>query len=236
MGIFSKKRYIPGLDQQAANRILGNVFDACNKEHNSVPLEVLESYSRYRRDRYLLQKIIIILVLIAFFLLPVLFIPPSLSLMQNPEDNSKYEVGVKSFLPVRRVTAVIDNHNISVYEIDDDLYSIEPTSNGILTITVTLVNNRSSEKQISVTNIDTTAPVLVSNNHDGKLFYLYFSDPDSGVDYEKISAVDASGQNVDPVAMDQETGCVTYAYPKDSLNIFIPDKAGNQLHLLVTLK
>ena len=36
------------LDPQIASQMLSNIFDACEIEQNSVPLEVLTSYSNYR--------------------------------------------------------------------------------------------------------------------------------------------------------------------------------------------
>ena len=42
--------------------MLSNVFEACDYEANKVPLEVLRSYSNYRRERHLLQKGIILVV------------------------------------------------------------------------------------------------------------------------------------------------------------------------------
>ena len=55
------------LDPDVASQMLSNVFDACEYEPNSVPLDILTSYSHYRRERSTLQKCILVLI-IAFFL------------------------------------------------------------------------------------------------------------------------------------------------------------------------
>ena len=68
-----KKQTEPTLSQEAAGQMLSNVFEACDFEANRVPLEVLQSYSHYRRERNILQKAIIVLVVLLFLMLPVLF-------------------------------------------------------------------------------------------------------------------------------------------------------------------
>ena len=49
-------RSIPPLSNEGADQMLSNVFEACDFEPNRVPLEVLQSYSHYRRERHILQK------------------------------------------------------------------------------------------------------------------------------------------------------------------------------------
>ena len=66
------KMDVPPLSKEVADQMLSNVFEACDFEPNRVPLEVLQSYSHYRRERHILQKCIIVLV-VAGLLTAVLF-------------------------------------------------------------------------------------------------------------------------------------------------------------------
>ena len=115
-----KKTDIPALDDQIAKQMLENIFEACDMESNTIPLEVLTSYSNYRRERFALQRLVLIIIMVLFFLLPVLFIAPTLSIQELPTAVSAdpvYELRVTSaFPPVSRVTATIDGRNIPVYE------------------------------------------------------------------------------------------------------------------------
>ena len=54
--LFRKKKDEVTLSPDAASQMLSNVFEACDYEANRVPLEVLQSYSNYRRERHLLQR------------------------------------------------------------------------------------------------------------------------------------------------------------------------------------
>ena len=77
--LFHKKKDEVTLSPDAASQMLSNVFEACDYEANRVPLEVLQSYSNYRRERHLLQKGIILVVALLFAMLPLLFVTPKVS-------------------------------------------------------------------------------------------------------------------------------------------------------------
>ena len=110
--------------------------------------------------------------------------------------------------------------------------------NGTMTITVVLSNHQYAVETVEVTGIDRTSPVLVSNELKDRQLLLYLQDEEggSGIDYEHIYAADGNGEKILPVSWDEETGCVVFDYPSASLNIFVPDYAGNTLQLILTLK
>lgn len=227
------------LDEEAASKILESVFEKNHVEPNSIPLEVLTAYSSYRKERFALQRSILVIMMVLFLMLPFLFIAPDFSMKA---DDSKYtatpvyEVDVDSFMPVARITATIDGHNIPVYEMDAHQYSIEPAINGRMRVTVTLLNKQQTTKYIEVTNVDVTVPVLVSTKWDDDYLYLTLSDSESGINYGKIKAVDTAGNSHTPVSYNESISQIVFAYPDDSLNVYIPDNAGNSLQLVISLK
>lgn len=227
------------IDLETAGKILENVFEKSQVEPNSVPLEVLTSYSSYRKERFALQRTALIVIMVLFLLLPMLFIAPSFTL-EEPEDeyNSSpvYTVTVDNVLPIARVTASIDGHNVPVYEVDAHVYSIEPAINGRMTVTVTLFNQQTLTKYVDVGNVDTEAPVLVSNDSDNENIYLNLSDADSGINFDDIKAVDSKGNTIAPIYCDESVGRVGFTYPEDSMNVYISDYAGNTLQLVISVK
>lgn len=227
------------LDEKTASQMLENIFDACEVEPNSVPLSVLTSYSNYRRERFLLQRILLVFIMLFFLLLPLLFIAPDIQLTRkggSAKGNPTYEVAVHSLIPVSRVTADINGNNVPVYEVAGGTYSIEPKQNGTLRVTVTLKNQQYTAVTRKVTGVDIDSPTVIGNKQVGDQIYLYLSDTGSGIDYENITAADTDGKDVKPLSYDPNGGYVTFDYPKESLNVFIPDKAGNTLHLILTVK
>lgn len=238
MTLFSKKNQ-PQLDIEEASKILENIFSASQVEPNSIPLDVLTAYSNYRRERFSLQRTILVIIMILFLLLPFLFIAPVFSIEStSPEDapNPSYQIALDTFMPVQRVTANIDGHNIPVYETASHIYSIEPSMNGHMTVSITLINHQTITHSVDVKNVDTEAPLVVSNSVDSENIYLYLSDTGTGIDYAKIKAVSLSGQNFYPVSYDTASGCVAFEYPPESLNVYVPDHAGNTLQLILTVQ
>lgn len=233
-----KKTSDPALDPEIANQMLLKIFEECDKEPNTTPIEILTSYRDYRRERYVLQKRALIVILFLFFTLPLLFIMPVFSLSLNSGSdtgNPVYHVNVHSFLPVSRVTAVIDGHNTAVYETGNHSYSIEPARNGHMTVIVTLFNQQYSEQEILVDDVDRDPPQLLSNKQIKRHVYLYLEDEGSGIDYEAVYAMEAEGERVEPLSYDEKTGCIEFAFPESSMNVYIPDRSGNRLQLIVSV-
>lgn len=227
------------LDEDVASKILESVFEDNQVEPNSIPLEVLTAYSSYRKERFALQRSILVIMMVLFLMLPFLFIAPDFSIKADENKYTAtpvYEVEVDSFMPISRVTATIDGRNIPVYEMDAHKYSIEPAINGRMKVTVTLLNRQQTTKYIEVTNVDVDVPVLISTNWDDKYLYLTLSDSDSGINFKEIKAIDTGGNSHNPVFYNESNGQVVFAYPKDSLNVYISDNAGNSLQLVVSLQ
>lgn len=237
------KTTTPQLSLDDASKILEQVFVANQMDTNSVPLEVLASYSSYRRERFTLQRTILVLIMALFLLLPFLFIPSSFTIEKQASEHSigsadynpVYRLKVDSFMLVERVNAVINGRNVPVYETDSHIYSIEPPSNGRMEVTVTLVNRQYQTMYVDVSAVDREAPAATACTRKGDYIYLYLSDGVSGIDYAGIEAVDLTGEKVLPVQIDEENGCLTFLGLEETINVYVPDFAGNQLHLIVAI-
>ena len=234
-----KEKNQPALDDKTAELMLNNVFYACNKEPSSVPLSVLMSYSNYRKERFVLQKVLIIIIFVLFCLLPLLFIPAKFTVKNVSPDTTHdpiYEVHVTNpVIPVDRVTASIGGHYIPVYETESHVYQIEPEANGEMVITVVLKNKQTNTYTVTVSDVDTKAPELISHKQSGDNIALFVEDADSGIEYDEVYALNTSGERILPVSYNEETGEIDFEYPNEALNIYIPDQASNVLHLILSL-
>ena len=115
---FNKEKNMQ-LDPQVASQMLSNIFDACDIEQNSVPLEVLTSYSNYRKERFLFQKFVLGFLLIVFFLLPILFVAPKFTLEQKDGEISGkpyVELQLKGLMPTDKIEAFMDTAKVPIYE------------------------------------------------------------------------------------------------------------------------
>lgn len=233
-----KKPDFPKLSEEVASNIMNNVLSECGMEPTSVSLDVLSSYSEYRRERYTLQKAILIGILILFLFLPIVFIAPNFQVIETGRSQTgvpRYEVTVSNLFPVRLVSAKVDGRSVAVYESDTRVYTVEPSYNGTLTITVTLANHQYGIWTTEVSGVDRDAPKLQSSEVSGDNLIIFLEDSGVGIDYQNIYAVSAGSSMVYPLSHSEEAGSVTFKFDRD-LNIFIPDRNGNVLQLVLSIK
>lgn len=227
------------LDPQVASQMLSNIFDACDIEANTVPLEVLTSYSNYRKERFLTQKIILAILLLLFFLLPILFVAPKFTLEQKEGEvpgKPYVALQVTNLIPTDKINAMMGDSKVPVYEMADGTYQVIPDRNGQLEVTVTLMNEQYTTRSIKVTDVDTKSPVLISSERiDGKLM-IYFEEDSGILDYENIYAKTTDGEIIKPLSYSEKDLCVTFSYPTEPINIYVSDISDNTLQVVLTLK
>ena len=227
---------IPRLSEDAANKLLANVFDSCLQEPNTIPLTTLQSYSEYRRERYGLQKILLIIVLIIFLLLPLCFLSPEVSINKsglNKEGFPTYTISVDSVMPIAEVIASIGNSGLPVTEIANRTYSVAPHENGTMKVYVKAINYQYSVTDVTVDGVDIDPPVMESNNFDGEKLHLFVTDAGVGIDYDGIYGVTDKGIQTTPVSA--ADGKIDFSVSAGSMDIYIPDKNKNILHLVITV-
>lgn len=217
--------------------ILDSIFEECERAHNTTPVEDLTSYTVYRKERYNVQRAILAAGLAVFMLLPLCFVLPELSLQESGSGTRGlpvYDVSVKSILPVGRVLATIREVELPVYEVSGKEYTVEPTGNGRMTVSVELINRQKAMKQVDVDAVDSSAPRLTDNKPGKDTITLTAVDDGIGVDYHGIYAETGSGAKIKPLSADEESGIV-FPYPEEDWDIYIPDHLGNTLHLSLKL-
>ena len=232
------RRGLPELNERQVSAVLENVFEQCGVEPNSVPLEALSAYTVYRRERFHLQRRILIATIAIFLLMPFLFIETKYSVELTEEGTRRlpaYAVRVSSLLPVQSVTAQMKNRRLPVYEEDTKTYTIEPTRNGKLEITVSMINRQRTASSVEVTGVDSKSPELVSSAVVDGQVKLSVRDGGIGVDFDEIYATTASGAVERPLETDESQGTVVFAYPTETWDVYIPDHIGNALHIAMRI-
>ena len=221
------------LDLETAGQILSNTFDFCGEKHSTIPLEALCGYANYRKERYLLQRGIILTMMLLFLLLPTLFISAKIAIAvkTDSDSNPAYQVKVDASVPVEQIIVTVDGKNVPVYEAGNNEYIIRPGSNGELLVTVTLINKQTSTADITITEVDNEAPELLQIDTwvDPPLMVLSLSD-ESGIDFDHVTVTDHQGISLD-FSYDEEKSILYIAYPEEAVTISVPDKKGNVLTL-----
>lgn len=227
------------LDAATASKMLESVFAECDVEPNSVPMEALASYSPVHKLRVDWRVLVAFACVACALLATFLLASPRLEVVsQGMGDQGlpTYAIRVRGLVPVRTVRAALDGEPVAVSELEPRLYEVEPAHNGELTVMVTLANNRTGEAVTTVTDVDVDAPELLGSEVGDTEVSLLLADDGCGIDFAGVYALTASREVVRPISVDEEAGRVTFAFPEESLDVFVPDNRGNTLHLAMSLE
>jgi hypothetical protein len=229
-----KKKNEPTLEISEAEAILRLVFLDCGETPDMRPMEELTDYSLYRKESFRLQRVVLMTALIMFILVPAFFVQPTFKTSYSPKGERGlpvYTIKVESFLPVKRVVAVLDNYRLPVYEVSGHEYTIEPTKNGTVDVTVELFSGQIITGNLDVRNADVETPRLLNYTHEDGEYELYLTDDGVGVDFDNIYASSPSGVVLYPESFDREEGSVTFGDDVEGMRVCIPDYFDNVLKI-----
>lgn len=224
------------LPEETAAQMLENIFRICKKTPNTVPLSTLRQYSNYRKERFALQRTVIVVILTLFALLPLLFISGDFTVtLEHTQGtlNPRYQVQPASILPVRHVSVEINGITQPVYEGENGTYHIQPNQDGQMDIRLTLVNLQTTHQTISVTGVDYTRPQLTEHRTAGNYRILYFEDEDSGINGAGISVTNKEGESINH-QFDTDNNRLIIPITEEALYIVVPDQCGNALEFYLT--
>lgn len=228
---------VPQLDEDTAEQMLYNILDTLGMEQNTVPLQNLNIYMSYRRQRSRLMTLIVWIMAAMIFFLPLLLIRPNMTLEKtsNADEAGRpvYTVRVNSIPEIYSVTATIGKDQMPVYQEGGAVYTIRPTQDGVMQVTVTADNRRSVRGSVLVDREDTEPPRLVKRSVDDNNSVTLTLTDESGVDFSGISGSNSKGKAVKPLSVNERTGEVTFAYPSEKIAVSVPDRTGNVLRLIL---
>lgn len=231
-----RRKKIPALKVEEAEEILNQIFEDCDEEPNTIPMNELVSYSLYRKESFRVQMGVLFAALILFIFLPALFVQPSFVTSYSPKGERGlpvYTVNVNTIFPVKCVTAVLGNYRLPVYEVNGHKYTIEPTKNGSVEVTVELFNGQYVTKKLDVKNVDVASPILVNHVFQDGRYELYLTDDGVGVDFEGIYATTDTGEIIRPESYDRQSGRVIFGEEVSGALVCIPDYYENVLKLIL---
>lgn len=202
------------------------------------PYNVSSHHLKYR-FRFFCRHIVKGLFIIAAFSLftiggtGVVQSPSISSVKAAPSSDSssaRITFSVDALFPVSKVSATLNESEVSVDTDGNQSYSIEVQENGYLLLDVVSISGVHATQGISIDSIDDQAPVILSHSHEDDKILIYAKDiGDSGIDYNGIYASTYSSGKVRPDSYDPGTGLIVFPYPSEDMYIMIPDKNGNKL-------
>ena len=228
----------PRMSLEIAGQLLEYLFYEIGMTPNTLPLDTLADFHEYRMNLLRIQRLALAVVVFFLCLAPLWFIAPSFDVAERTNHGVvSYDLTVKSFFNIKSVTAQVGDQFFPVTQSDSHTYTVKPTMNGDMDLRVTYFNSMTSEQRITVTKVDRDAPVVLESHMNEGTVTLIVQDNNTGVDYNAIALTSFSGEQLTfshAVVDGQET--VSFTYPGESVDIVIPDMAGNRLHLLLSNK
>ena len=224
------------LPEETAAQMLENIFRICKKTPNTVPLSTLRQYSNYRKERFALQRTVIVVILTLFALLPLLFIAGDFTVtLEHTQGtlNPRYHVQPVNILPVRHVSVEINGVTQPVYEGENGTYHIQPNQNGQMEISLTLINQQKTIKTLQVSGVDYKRPQLTEHRTAGHYRILYFEDAESGINGAGISVTNKEGESINH-QFDTDNNRLIIPITEEALYIVVPDQCGNVLEFYLT--
>ena len=139
------------------------------------------------------------------------------------------KIHVSSLLPIKDLTATLGGEDVSLEKSGND-YIATVDTNGSLTVTARSINGMEATAHGQVNLLDETPPTVDEDSVDLGSGYLEFkcADSQSGIDYDGIYGIDGDGDRVKPTDINRSTGQITFSMKTDTLQVIIPDLAGNE--------
>lgn len=227
------------LDDKIASQMLDNIFRACSVTPNAIPFGALKSWGNYKRADFRLCKIISGFLLALLLVIPFFFIPSRLHMTDLPRADGNgvtLDFKFESLLPVMQIDAALNGRRLSVVPVKYNHYTVDVTENGDLDVTITLLNGRSTQYDLTVDSVvhDTDAPEITGSSLEGELLTVYVTDSASAVDFDSAYALDQSGEKILPLSVDRAAGALVFPYSHADLNLYVSDTRGNEMHAIVT--
>lgn len=234
MNRLHSKKFDKGLNVMSidnADRLLESVFMSIGKEPNSVPLETLLAYHKYKNNSLFAQRIFLVAAILLLVLVPFYMLEPKVSIVENPVDFKSnfvsFDVTVKSVLPVNTVIGTLNGNNVTVMIEGDKIYRVYATDNGTLSITTSMLNRKKSTIDVEVTEIDKENPVVSNYGLSDGALVITAEDDVSGIDYENSIVTRISdGATFHPLSVDGQSGQLSFPYFPGDTALTVYDISG----------
>lgn len=201
-----------------------------------------DTYKKQARSKYFWPRLAFFLILLAVIVVVVicLLLPVRFHDVETQESPSAMTVdfGVDRLLLLDSVTATLDDHGITVDELDAGKYQVSVDRNGELVITARTFMGKETSQSFTVACVDDEPPHIASHEKRINFLYIYITDGEngSGINWDTLNATYAdSGEHYDIATVNEEEGYIRLLFPKQSIRIYVEDMNGNPLSMLLEL-
>lgn len=223
----------PPLTSDIREHMITDILSSVGAPEMQKPIQDIIHYNNYRKLRARLIRAILIIVLSASAVSPLLFSKPHCSVKMATSGNTSSQIiqlSVKSMMPITSVTAMVNGELMPVSRKSRSRYTIQPTRNGKMTITVTTANGRTDTLTQNITDVDDEPPQVTASRYAYGILSLTLSDNSQTISKSAVSLSDDDGNIYNPTHYSAQTNCFDYKVPSHHTYILqAEDPNGNVL-------
>ena len=142
--------------------------------------------------------------------------------------SAEIELEMHPRLPLAAFDVKLDDTPLNLENLGGGHYKTSVDKNGTLEVTVRYINGMSRTQYEHIGSVDDQPPLISGDELDGNMLTVSFDDPQSGINYDSIYAMDADEERVLPSSIDESENKAVFQVLTSRLEVHISDQLGHE--------
>ena len=141
---------------------------------------------------------------------------------------AEIQVEMHPRLPLAAFEVKLDDTPLNLENLGGGHYKASVDYNGTLEVTVRYINGMHRTQYEHIGSVDDQPPLISGDELDGNMLTVSFDDPQSGINYDSIYAMDADEERVLPSSIDESENKAVFQVLTSRLEVHISDQLGHE--------
>ena len=142
--------------------------------------------------------------------------------------SAEIELEMHPRLPLAAFDVKLDDTPLNLENLGGGHYKTSVDKNGTLEVTVRYINGMSRTQYEHIGSVDDQPPLISGDELDGNMLTVSFDDPQSGINYDSIYAMDADEERVLPSSLDESENKAVFQVLTSRLEVHVSDQLGHE--------
>ena len=141
---------------------------------------------------------------------------------------AEIQVEMHPRLPLAAFEVKLDDTPLNLENLGGGHYKASVDKNGTLEVTVRYINGMHRTQYEHIGSVDDQPPLISGDELDGNMLTVSFDDPQSGINYDSIYAMDADEERVLPSSIDESENKAVFQVLTSRLEVHVSDQLGHE--------
>ena len=141
---------------------------------------------------------------------------------------AEIQVEMHPRLPLAAFEVKLDDAPLNLENLGGGHYKASVDKNGTLEVTVRYINGMHRTQYEHIGSVDDQPPLISGDELDGNMLTVSFDDPQSGINYDSIYAMDADEERVLPSSIDESENKAVFQVLTSRLEVHVSDQLGHE--------